>query len=300
MKRMFIQKLYWKDQALRRLTWLLSARPVLQNCCIFSTRRRPVGQTIFCAVCWRNLLKSYRQFMPTYFSAPLTRVKYFMCGRQPMWSQYTRRVQWVRQWTIAMLASLVFFASYLNIYCVHISMPILIVTRSSYPLIMDSGWSIFVRHSSYTPYNTCWRSVIPLSIKRISLFWIFPRPSTRYLTHTSWASSGSWVSKGTSLDGSKLSSASESLRGWSPVYQGWCQVRSAAWNHFRTPALSVASMTYHRWSTLTPSLFVCKFWSMRPMKIPIKCLIKSVCFNSKSKFLWKWHLKYVCHFMSSV
>ena len=204
MKRMFIQKLHCKDQALRWLTTSLSARPVLQRCCVISTWKRPVGQTIFCAVCWRNWLKNYRQSTPIYSSAPLTRVNYLMCGRQRMWPQYTRRVQWVMKWIIALLASLVFLASYLNIYCVHISVLILIITRPSPPLIMNSGRNILVRPSFYSPYKTCCRRN-----SRMSLFWIFPRPSTRCLTHASRANSGSWVSKGTSPDGSKLSSVSE-------------------------------------------------------------------------------------------
>ena len=157
----------------------------------------------------KELAQELSSYMPTYSSAPLTRVNYLMCGGQRKWAQYTRRVQWVRQWTIALLASVEFLASFLNIYCVHIYVLILIVTRPSLPLFMDFGRSILVRHSFYSPYKTCWRSVIPLSHRRMSLFWIFPRPLTRCLTHTSWASSGSLVSKGTSPNGSKLSSASK-------------------------------------------------------------------------------------------
>ena len=128
---------------------------VLRRCYITWTRRKPVGLTTSRAVCWRNWLKNCHQSTPTSSSAPLTQVNYLVYGRQRTWPQYTRRVQWVRQWTIALLASLVFLASYLNIYCVHISVLILIVTRPSPPLIMDSGRNIRVRHSSYSPYKTC-------------------------------------------------------------------------------------------------------------------------------------------------
>ena len=141
-KRTLIQRLHWKDQALHRLIRSLSAKPVLRRCYVTWTRRRPVRLTTFCAICWRNWLKNCHQSTPTSSSAPLTRMNYLVYGKQRTWPQYTRRFQSVRQWTIALLASIVFLASYLNIYCVHISVLILIVTRPSPPLIMDSGRSI--------------------------------------------------------------------------------------------------------------------------------------------------------------
>ena len=58
------------------------------------------------------------------------------------------------EWTIALLASLVFRASYPNTYCVLKSMPILIVTRLLPIWIMDCGRSIH-KHSSYSASQTC-------------------------------------------------------------------------------------------------------------------------------------------------